>query len=115
MKPVKALTGKIEDVHNLQLHILLTEEDNVIVARCLDFSISSHGENEMDALDSLSDCIKEYLDHAIKKNALNEVIDPEDKNYWGIYTKLMLEGESLTIRESVHLLKAEKIKEVIYA
>ena len=32
------------------LHVLITKEDDVIVARCLDFTISSHGKDEKDAL-----------------------------------------------------------------
>src|SRR3989339_1441133 len=47
------------------LHILLTEEDKVIVARCLDFTVSSHGQTEKDALQSLGEAIKEYLFNVI--------------------------------------------------
>ena len=36
------------------LHVLLTHEDDVVVARCLDFTVSSHGENEREALTSLA-------------------------------------------------------------
>ena len=36
------------------LHVLLTKEENVLVARCLDFTISSHGKDEKDALDIIS-------------------------------------------------------------
>lgn len=54
MKPLKALKGYIKNLDNFELHILLTKEDDVIVARCLDFSVSSHGDNEKDALASLS-------------------------------------------------------------
>jgi len=43
MKPLKALKGYLKNWDNFQLHILLTKEDDVIVARCLDFSVSSHG------------------------------------------------------------------------
>jgi hypothetical protein len=32
------------------LHVLLTKEDDVTVARRLDFSVSSHGEDEKKAL-----------------------------------------------------------------
>ena len=68
---IKALIGSIGNIPFLRLHILLTEEDGVTVARCLDFSISSHGENEEDALDSLSGSIMDYLD--LKENR-NEAI-----------------------------------------
>jgi len=36
------------------LHILLTKENNVVVARCLDFTVSSHGKDEKDALKALA-------------------------------------------------------------
>lgn len=115
MKPIKALKGYIDSLPNLQLHILLTEEDDVIVARCLEFSVSSHGENEEDALASLSDSISDYLDYVLKQGALNEVIDPEEDKFWEIYKKLELREEFLTIKNSADILKTNKIKEVIYA
>ena len=58
------------------LHILLTEEDKVIVARCLDFTVSSHGDTEKDALQSLGEAIKEYLLTAVEENAMDVVYDP---------------------------------------
>lgn len=85
IKPVKALTGMIKHFPGLSLHILLTEEDGVIVARCLDFSVSSHGENEEDALASLSECITDYLDHAISRGAFDEIVDPDDPYFWNIF------------------------------
>ena len=36
------------------LHILLTKEDEVVVARCLDFTVSSHGNDEKTALKTIS-------------------------------------------------------------
>ena len=115
MRPVKALKGYIENLPDLQLHILLTEEDDLIVARCLEFSVSSHGENEGDALASLSDSISDYFDHALKQGALNEVIDPEEDKFWEIYKKLELQGEFQTIKNSADILQVNKIKEVVYA
>jgi len=60
MEPLKALIGTIKDISGLYLHILLIEEDHVIVARCPDFSVSSHGDDEQDALASLSDSVTDY-------------------------------------------------------
>ncbi|ODS30020.1 MAG: hypothetical protein SCARUB_04875 [Candidatus Scalindua rubra] len=111
MKPIKTLTGRIEKIPHLHLHILLTEEDGVIVARCLDFSVSSHGENVEDALASLSDAISSYLDHAIKHEAMEEIIDPDEEVFWKIYRELELRDESLRIKESADVLKVEKIKD----
>lgn len=115
MKPIKALTGSIKSIPNLHLHILLTEEDDVFVARCLDFSVSSHGESEEDALVALSDSIKDYLEYALKRGVLNETIDPEDDVLWEIYRKLELQNESLSIKERADVLKIDKIEKVIYA
>lgn len=115
MKPLKALKGYIRDLANLQLHILLTEEDNVIVARCLDFSVSSHGDNEEDALASLSDSIKNYLTYAISQGAINEIIDPEEEMLWEIYKNLELQKESLIIKDLADSLKKNMLKEVTYA
>ncbi len=77
MKPLRALYGNIANAPKLHLHILVTEEDNVVVARRLDFSASSHGDNEREALDSLSDSIKDYIDYAVKTEALDKLVDPD--------------------------------------
>lgn len=53
MKALKALKIKMcmEVVWKSPvLHVLITNEDDVIVARCLDFTVSSHGEDEKDVL-----------------------------------------------------------------
>jgi hypothetical protein len=52
------------------LHVLITQEDEVVVARCLDFTVSSHGENEDDALHSLAEAIKEYVLTAVENKWL---------------------------------------------
>ena len=57
------------------LHILLTQEEGVVVARCLDFTVSSHGGNEKEAIQSLGEVIKEYLLTAIEENAMDVVYD----------------------------------------
>jgi hypothetical protein len=93
----------------------LTEEDNVIVARCLDFSVSSHGNNEKEALDSLTDSIKAYLDHAIEKEAFNNIIDPDEDKFWDVYRKLELQNEMMTFNKIASSLKKENIREVAYA
>lgn len=115
MIPIRALIGRVENIPFLRLHVLLTNEDDVVVARCLDFSISSHGENEEEALSSLSDSIKDYLGHAIEQGALDEIIDPEEDSLWGIFRKLELQSESLRIKEKAKILKLNKIKAVTYA
>ena len=115
MNPIKALTGTIKDFPGLYLHILLTEEDGVIVARCLDFSVSSHGENEEDALASLSDSIADYLDYAFSRNAFNEVIDPEEDLFWHVFYKQKLKDESEIIQKNIPFMKAAGVPEICYA
>lgn len=112
---LKALTGNIEKLPFLRLHVLLTREDDVVVARCLDFSVSSHGESEDDALNSLSDSIADYLNYAIEHGALDEIVDPDDDGLWEIYRKLELQNELLGMKENISILAARKIKDVTYA
>ncbi len=115
MKPIKTLTGTIKNLQGLQLHILLTDEEDVIVARCLDLSVSSHGDNEEDALASLSDSIADYLDHAVKNDALSEIIDPEDELFWVLFRKQKLTEESEKIQGNANVLKSTGKVEICYA
>jgi hypothetical protein len=72
------------------LHVLLTQEEKVVVARCLDFTVSSHGENEKEAIQSLGEVIKEYLLTAIEENAMDMVYDPAQNKYWRMFLVLYL-------------------------
>ena len=67
---IKIKVGKLWETPIL--HILLTKEDNVIVARCLDFTVSSHGKDEKDALKSLADSVKEYVLTAVENDAIDD-------------------------------------------
>jgi len=91
MKGTRARRIKIK-VGNLWetpvLHILLTREDNVIVARCLDFTVSSHGKDEKEALKSLADSVKEYVLTAVENNAVHTISDPANGKYWRMYNEL---------------------------
>ncbi len=70
------------------LHILLTKEDDVIVARCLDFTVSTHGKDEKDALKSLADSVKEYVLTAVENDAIDAIFDPVNGKYWRMYNEL---------------------------
>jgi len=70
------------------LHILLTKEDEVVVARCLDFTVSSHGNDEKTALKSLADSVKEYVLTAVENDAVDTVFDPANGKYWRLYNEL---------------------------
>ena len=58
------------------LHILLSKENDVVVARCLDFTVSSHGKDEKGALKALADSIKEYVLTVVENDAIDTIFDP---------------------------------------
>jgi hypothetical protein len=115
MRPLKALTGRIGAIKDIVLHILLTEEDDVIVARCLDFSVSSHGEDEQDALDSLRDSIIDYLDYAIQRKAFVDILDPDEEQYWKTFQDLKLQDEMNHFKTSTYFFSLTRPFEVSYA
>ena len=91
MKSVRAerIKVKIGDLwESPLLHVLLTKEDDVVVARCLDFTVSSHGEDQKDALKSLADSIKEYVLTALENKGVNTIFDPAHGKYWRMYNEL---------------------------
>ena len=70
------------------LHILITKEEDIVVARCLDFTVSSHGKDEKDAIKALADCVKEYILTAVENNAIDNIFDPAHGKYWRMYNEL---------------------------
>lgn len=90
MKALKAMRIKIK-IGDLWispvLHVLLTEEDNVIIARCLDFTVSSHGEDEKDALKSLAEAIKEYILTSVEDSNVDNLYDPAHNKYWMMFNE----------------------------
>ena len=91
MKGIKAERIKIK-VGNLwespMLHVLLTKEDDVVVARCLDLTVSSHGEDEKEAFKALADSVKEYIVTAVENDAIDTIFDPAHGKYWRMYNEL---------------------------
>lgn len=83
------------------LHILLTAEDDVIVARCLEFTVSSHGKDEKAALASLAASVKEYLVSAIENNALDTILDPAHSRYWRLFNELEARQSIRTFKTSL--------------
>ena len=83
------------------LHILLTRENDVIVARCLDFTVSSHGENEKGALKSLADSVKEYVLTAVENDAIDTIFDPAHSKYWRMYNELKAKQSISKLRRTV--------------
>ncbi len=98
MKALKAMRTKIK-IGDLwvspELHVLLTKEDNVFVARCLDFTVSSHGEDEEDAIKSLAEAIQEYILTSIENSETENLYDPAHNKYWRMFNELKAKGERL--------------------
>ncbi len=83
------------------LHILLTKENNVVVARCLDFTVSSHGKDEKVALKALADSIKEYVLTAVENDAIDTIFDPAHGKYWRMYNELETKQSSRSLKMSI--------------
>ena len=83
------------------LNILLTKENDVIVARCLDFTVSSHGKDDKDALKALADSIKEYVLTAVENDAINTIFDPAHGKYWRLYNELEAKQSSKSLKMSI--------------
>ena len=85
-----------------KLHILFTKEDEVIVARCLDFTISSHGENEKEALESLGAALKEYILTAVDDKAGDILYDPAQNKYWRMFNDLEARTNVAYLKKSLN-------------
>ena len=83
------------------LHILLTKENDVVVARCLDFTVSSHAKDEKGALKALADSIKEYVLTAVENDAINTIFDPAHGKYWRMYNELETKQSSRSLKMSI--------------
>jgi hypothetical protein len=83
------------------LHILLTKEEDVVVARCLDFTVSSHGKDEKDALKSLADSVKEYVLSAVENDAIDIIFDPAHSKYWRMYNELEAKQSLAKLKKSL--------------
>jgi len=91
MKSLKADRIKINigDIwKSPELHVLVTKEDDVFVARCLDFTVSSHGTSVKDALNSLAESVKEYILTAVENDAANTIFDPTHSKYWRMFNEM---------------------------
>ena len=83
------------------LHILLAKENDVVVARCLDFTVSSHGKDEKGAIKALADSIKEYVLTAVENDAIDAIIDPAHSKYWRMFNELEAKQSSRSLKISI--------------
>lgn len=84
-----------------ELHILLTQEDDIVVSRCLDFTVSSHGKDVQDALKALAASVKEYILTAVENDAINTIFDPAHSKYWRMYNELEAKHSSGKLKRSL--------------
>jgi hypothetical protein len=83
------------------LHILLAKENDVVVARCLDFTVSSHAKDEKGALKALADSIKEHVLTAVENDAIDTIFDPAHGKYWRMYNELETKQSSRSLKISI--------------
>ena len=104
MKVKKAIRAKFK-VNKLwespSLHILLTGEDDVIVARCLDLTVSSHGNDEMDAINSLTEAVKEVILSAIENDVIGDIYDPAHSKYWRMFNEAEAKQIDLQLKKTL--------------
>ena len=104
MKAIKAMRVKFkvnDSWESPALHILLTREDDVIVARCLDLTVSSHGNDEMDAINSLTEAVKEAILSAIENDVIGEIYDPAHSKYWRMFNEAEAKQINLQLKKTL--------------
>ena len=98
------------------LHLLFTEEDGVIVVRCLDFSISSHGNTVEEAIESINSAMTDYIQHGIEEGDIDSLFDPDLEEYWELYRELEIEEERKSFRARIKEVEENiRKKGLIYA
>jgi hypothetical protein len=105
MKPIKSMKCYISK-ELPPLHLLFTEEDEVVVVRCLDFSISSHGETEAEALESINSSLVDYIKYNMENSDIDNIFDPDSNEYWAMYRELEMKHEMESFKE--HFKNVEK-------
>jgi len=112
-KRVKVKIGPYWETPNL--HILLTKEDDAVVARCLDFTVSSHGDDEEQAIKALAEAIGEYILSAIENDSIGQINDPAYGKYWRMFNEAVARdtGKQLakSLQKSRHELRTEKLRD----
>ena len=88
---------------------MLTREDDVIVARCLDLTVSSHGNDERDAINSLTEAVKETILSAIENNVIGEIYDPAHSKYWRMFN----EAEAKQINSQLKKTLKKSVSEIL--
>ena len=111
---IKVKLGNVWESPNL--HILFTKEDEVVVARCLDFTISSHGANEKEAIESLGAALKEYILTAVEDKAMDILYDPAQNRYWRMFNDLEARANvqdlKKSLNKSIKYFTVDSVKEI---
>ena len=104
MKAIRAIRAKLKvnDIwESPALHILLTPEDNVMVARCLDFTVASHGNDEREAMKALTEAVNEYVLSALENDIINAIYDSAHSRYWRMFNELEARQANLQLKRSL--------------
>ena len=80
------------------LHILVTAEEDIIVARCLDFTVASHGDTAEEAVESLKEMLSDYVRYYFERGEPERLVRPDDDEYWQLYNRLEIAVEQRKLR-----------------
>ncbi|MBI3923185.1 MAG: hypothetical protein HY318_17325 [Armatimonadetes bacterium] len=95
-KGLKALRCKLrldDTWESPPLHILVTAEDELTVASCLDFTVATHGDTIDEALEDLKAMLAEHVRDYIDRGIPEKLIRPDAEEYWKLFYKLELRSE----------------------
>lgn len=90
-----------ELLQKINVSILLTNEDNVIVARCLDFTVASHGRDEKEAMEAITEAVKEYILSALENDIIDAIYDPAHGRYWRMFNELEARQANTQLKRSL--------------
>lgn len=95
------------------LSILLSEEDGVVVARCLDFTVSSHGESINEAISALAEAVKEYVLTSIENRLEDRLYDPARRKYWRAFNEIEKQQSLALLNASIRLsMNTDQLQEI---
>lgn len=107
-KGLKALRCKLRldgSWESPPLHILVTAEDGLIVARCLDFTVATHGDTVEEAVNDLTDMLADHVRYYLERGIPDKLIRPDHEEHWQIFNALEIRSE----RRALNKLKAQSL------
>lgn len=95
-KGLKAIRCRLRLDHTWEsppLHILVTAEEGLTVASCLDFTVATHGDTIDEALEDLKAMLAEHVRDYIDRGIPEKLIRPDAEEYRKLFYKLELQSQ----------------------